>query len=94
MILPTPMTRREHFASLAALALLAPASVRAAAGGGAEPFSWEILVSRAKALAGRRYQPVQAREHAHGVDYDSLGQIAYRADKTLWPSKTANTSES
>ena len=92
MILPTPMTRREHFASLAALALFAPASVRAAAGGGAEPFSWEILVSRAKALAGRRYQPVQAREHAHGVDYDSLGQIAYRADKTLWPSKTANTS--
>src|SRR6185369_7155292 len=92
MILPTPMTRREHFASLAALALLAPASARAAAGGRAEPFSWEILVARAQALARRPYEPVEARQHAHGVDYDSLGQIAYRADKTLWPSTTANSS--
>lgn len=83
MIAPTPMTRREHFASLAAFALFTLALARAA-GASAEPFSWPILVARAKALAGKPWRPVDLRSHAHDIDYDAVGQIGYREDKTLW----------
>jgi glucans biosynthesis protein len=83
MIAPTPMTRREHFASLAAFALLIPTMARAAEGTG-EAFSWPILVARAKALSAKPWRPVDLRSHAHAIDYDAVGQIGYRADKTLW----------
>jgi len=83
MIVPTPMTRREHFASLAALAFLIPAVTRAAPTRD-EAFSWPILVARAKTLAGKAWKPVEARAHAHAIDYDAVGAIGYREDKTLW----------
>lgn len=78
------MTRREHFASLAAFALLIPSLSHAAKGAG-DAFSWPILVARAKALAGKPWRPVEIRNHAHAIDYDAVGQIGYREDKTLWP---------
>lgn len=83
MIAPTSTTRREHFASLAAFALLIPSLAHAADEKGAA-FSWPILVARAKALAGKPWRPVELRSHAHAIDYDAVGQIGYRADKTLW----------
>jgi glucans biosynthesis protein len=83
MIAPTPITRREHFASLAAFALLIPSMARAAEGTG-EAFSWLGLVARAKALAAKPWRPIELRSHAHAIDYDAVGQIGYRADKTLW----------
>ena len=83
MIAPTPMTRREHIASLAALALLIPAAAQADRGIGAA-FSWSILVNRAKSLSAKPWTPLEARSHAHAIDYDAVGSIGYRADRTLW----------
>jgi periplasmic glucans biosynthesis protein len=83
MIAPMPMTRREHFASLAAFALLIPTLARAA-DGQKQAFSWPILIARAKALAGKPWQPIEDRSHAQAIDYDAVGAIGYRPDKTLW----------
>ncbi|MGE3746889.1 MAG: glucan biosynthesis protein, partial [Sphingomonadaceae bacterium] len=77
------MTRREHIASLAALALLIPAAAKADRGIGAA-FSWPILVNRAKSLSAKPWTPLEARSHAHAIDYDAVGSIGYRADRTLW----------
>jgi glucans biosynthesis protein len=84
MIAPTQLTRREHIASLAALAFLIPGMARAAGGTG-EAFSWPILIARAKALATKAWVPLEARSHAEAIDYDAVGNIGYRADKTVWP---------
>lgn len=83
MIAPTQMTRREHFAFLGTAALLYPALGKAAPAGG-ETFSWRLLAARAQKLAGRPWRPAAARAHANAIDYDAVGQIAYRPDKTLW----------
>jgi len=78
------MNRREHMLALGTLAVLAPWQVRAA-GSRSEPFSWGLLVARARSLARKPYQPVQPRTHSHAIDYDAVSQISYRADKTLLP---------
>jgi glucans biosynthesis protein len=83
MIAPMQMTRREHFALLAMTALLHPVAALAAPGAG-EPFSWQILTARAQKLSRQPWRPIPLRQHAHAIDYDAVGQIGYRADKTLW----------
>lgn len=83
MIAPKHMNRREHIAFLAMAALLPPAMGKAAPAGG-EAFSWRTLTARAQKLASQPWRPIAARTHAHAIDYDAVGQIAYRSDKTLW----------
>ncbi|MBY8826655.1 glucan biosynthesis protein [Hephaestia mangrovi] len=77
--------RRELIALIAALGL-APA--RAAAAGLADlgkpqPFSWDWLQQRAAALARQPYQAPAKIAAAANLDYDAVGGIAYRADRTL-----------
>jgi glucans biosynthesis protein len=74
----------------AALALAAtPALAEAASAAGPplgppEPFSFERLKASAAASARRAYAPTPAAAALAAVDYDAIGQIAYRPDKTLW----------
>jgi len=92
--MPEPMmqaNRRELFAAFAALGLAPALCARAAAQGAStgaptgrtEPFSWESLQSRAQALAGRSYRPQAKVEAAAAIDYDAVGTIRYRDDRTL-----------
>ncbi|CAN7486897.1 glucan biosynthesis protein D [Phenylobacterium sp. LjRoot225] len=54
--------------------------------GPAEPFSFEGLKARARALAARPYQPRPAPpvELARAIDYDAFGHAVYRPEATLW----------
>lgn len=91
MIAPTLMTRREHFAALAGLALIAPAAASTVVAR-AKPFSWQGLIAQAQSLSRQPWRPIAPRHHAHAVDYDAVGRIAYRPDKTLWGGdKAANS---
>ncbi len=47
------------------------------------PFSFDRLRAQAAASARRPYTPAPAANLA-AVDYDAIGQITYRPDKTLW----------
>lgn len=51
-----------------------------------QPFSFDSLKARAGELAARPYVPPAAppSELVQAIDYDRFGQIAYRAEKTLW----------
>lgn len=51
-----------------------------------EPFSFERLKARARALAGEPYRPPQGPppELVRAVDYDAVGQISYKPETTLW----------
>ena len=53
---------------------------------GAEPFSWDILKAKAKALAASAYQAnVQPMPEALvDLTYDQFRNIEYRADKAIW----------
>ena len=73
---------------LALLAILGLAPARAAASGfadlgAAEPFSWDALQQRAVALARQPYHAPATIAAAAHLDYDALGGIAYRGDRTL-----------
>jgi glucans biosynthesis protein len=77
--------RRELLALLAILGL-APAHAAAAELadlGAAEPFSWDALQQRAAALARQPYRAPATIAAAAHLDYDALGGIAYRGDRTL-----------
>ena len=77
-------TRRDAMAGLAALGLLSTAaSVRGATPGTGTPFSWDMLQRRAAALAARPYRAPAKVAAAAAVDYDRIGSIRYRADRTL-----------
>ncbi len=61
---------------------IATAQRRAGEGGGAA-FSWELLQQRAQALAGQPYRAPQPVAAAAALDYDAVGGIRYRPDRTL-----------
>ncbi|WP_349293243.1 glucan biosynthesis protein [Sphingomonas lycopersici] len=81
----TGISRRSSLALLAGAMVAAQSA--AAAGrppkfGPATPFSWDVLVARAQALAGRRYVP---RPHApdFAPNFDAATQRAYGAAERL-----------
>jgi glucans biosynthesis protein len=54
--------------------------------GSAAPFSYETLVERARALAGKPYEAPQplSREVLERIDYDAHGKIHFRTDLALF----------
>lgn len=52
-------------------------------GAAATPFSWAILQQRAAALAKQPYRAPQPVAAAAALDYDAVGGIRYRPDRTL-----------
>jgi glucans biosynthesis protein len=89
------VNRRWTLAAL--LAALAPA--QGAWGQGAwpgeaplgppEPFSFERLKARARALAARPYRPPPGPppELARAIDYDAFSRVVYKPEATLWRGK-------
>jgi glucans biosynthesis protein len=76
--------RREVVTALGLLGVLpqAAAAMRAAPGK-AEPFSWDTLQQRAATLATKPYAAPAKVAAAAAIDYDKVGNIRFRADKTL-----------
>jgi periplasmic glucans biosynthesis protein len=80
-------SRRQLIAaafSLAANPVLADAVVSGPPLGPPAPFSFDQLRAQAAASGRRPYAPPAAAPQLAAVDYDAMGRIAYRADKTLW----------
>lgn len=80
--------RRELVAAFAILGLTPAMATRLAAQsaaplGKAQPFSWAMLQSRAEQLARQPHKPQAKVEAAAAIDYDAVGTIRYRDDKTL-----------
>lgn len=77
-------TRREAIAGLAGLFLAGRLQAAPAAGRG-QPFSWDWLQQRAQTLSREAWRaPPPPHASVERIDYDSVGQIEYRADRTLW----------
>src|SRR5579872_1834935 len=77
--------RRSFAAGLGALAMTPKASHAFSAGltfGPAQPFSFDLLKRRARALAGAPYvaPKVVEIETLQALDYDAYGQIVYRPE--------------
>ena len=87
---PLSLSRRQTVTALTAMLMLAPLPAGAQARPG-ESFSWSRLQRMAQAGARKPWTPVELRSHAHHIDYDAVGQIAYREDKTLWNDPATNT---
>jgi glucans biosynthesis protein len=66
---------------------LGASPVGAIALGPPQPFSFERLKQRARALARTAYAPPKSADAdvLHAVDYDAFGQAAYRPQMELWP---------
>ncbi len=94
MKLPMPrFTRRETLASLATLStlLVIPGRMQAAEGVGlrfgvAQPFSFAMLVERARELSTADYTPPPrpVPEITQQIDYDAHGKLRYKPDYALW----------
>jgi glucans biosynthesis protein len=54
--------------------------------GGGEPFSWEMLKEKAKALASSAYKPQSQDmpEALANLNYDQFRNIEFRSDKAIW----------
>ena len=76
--------RRQSLAALGAAMLLASRGAFARTATAGEPFSWERLCAQAKRIAHQPWREVKPTDGAHAVDFDTVGQISYREDKTLW----------
>jgi periplasmic glucans biosynthesis protein len=48
-----------------------------------QPFSWDLLKQRAATLAGQPWREPRKNAAAAALDYDKVGSISYRADRTL-----------
>ena len=83
------LNRRSITAGLGALAI-APAISRAASAGltfgPVQPFSFDLLKRRARALASAPYVAPKVAEAdiLEALDYDAYGQIVYRPELALW----------
>lgn len=75
------LTRRDMMIAGAAAGLL-PA-LRAQAQGRGSAFSWGLVQQRAMVLAKRPYRAPQPVADAAALDFDAVGAIRYRADRTL-----------
>ena len=87
------VSRRDALASFTALAaaLARPEGLRAAEAAGlrfgdAEPFAFDALVERARAMAGTAYTPPPrpVPEITEQIDYDAHGKLHYKPDYALW----------
>ena len=82
----TELDRRQMLALAAAMAVGGVTPAFAQAKGlelaAAQPFSFETLIARAKATAGRPYQPppTPAPEILEQIDYDAHGKIRFRTE--------------
>jgi len=82
----TELDRRQMLALAAAMAVGGVTPAFAQAKGlelaAAQPFSFETLIARAKATAGRPYQPppTPAPEILEQIDYDAHGKIKFRTE--------------
>ena len=75
------LDRRTLMTASGALALLST-YVRAAPGADA-PFSWAMVQQRAAALARQPYRAPVPVAAASAIDFDAVGAIRFRADRTL-----------
>lgn len=75
-------SRRDIAWTLAAL-LAAPGVAFGQPGARATSFSWDMVQRRAQELAQHPYREAARVAAAAGFDYDAVGSISYRADKTL-----------
>lgn len=66
-----------------AIALLPAIAAAGQVRGEATPFSWELLQQRAQALARRPYRAPQPVAGAEALDYDAVGAIRFRPDRTI-----------
>jgi periplasmic glucans biosynthesis protein len=89
-------TRRAVTGGLAAGGLLAggwaPPAGPGPAFGPPSPFSFDILKSRARDIAGQTYKPLIARSGLQTLDFDAIGAVQYRPAAALWrdlPGETA-----
>lgn len=73
---------RRHLLTAGITLPLLPAFPAAAAEAG-EPFSWEALQARAQRLARSPYRAVAPVPGAEKIDFDAIGALRYRADRTL-----------
>jgi glucans biosynthesis protein len=91
-----PMSRRSLLrAGGAALAFAAATGLQdtaawAQASDTAEPFSFDILIERARSLAGEEYTaPTQLGEPFTTLDYDDYRNIRFREDSAIWKGPAA-----
>ena len=77
------ITRRNAMTAGGALALLPGLSLAAPARDDGSPFSWQALQQRAAALAKRPYAPPRTIDEAGKIDFDALGSIRFRPEKTV-----------
>jgi len=84
-------SRRDIILALGALGIL-PGAARAQTrtrrqaqpgSGKVEPFSWDSLKARAAALASQPYRAPAKVAAAEAIDYDAVGSITYKPDRTL-----------
>jgi glucans biosynthesis protein len=92
------LSRRGAIAALLAAATGAAAPVRASEGtlefGPPEPFSFERLEARVRAMASRPFQPPPPPAQAlSAIDFDATGQIAYRDGAALWKDRPGGAIE-
>jgi glucans biosynthesis protein len=81
-----PLSRRHLIGAALSLAALEPA-LAAESGpplGRPTPFSFDALRASAAASARRAYVAPAAMPNLASVDYDAIGQIGFRPEKTLW----------
>lgn len=85
---PVLLSRRSLCGGIAALPL-APLANAAALGpdsgrfGPPQPYSWDMLAERARAMASRPYQAEAAAPGAQAIDYDGAGKLTYGPAPTL-----------
>jgi len=86
------VSRRDVIGALAPAAVFALAAAAARADGegpglgSAEPFSFDALETRAKAMARQPFRPPPRpfADRRATLDFDAIDQIRYRPDKALW----------
>ena len=90
------LSRRGAIAAFLAAAAAAPAVAagEALSFGPAEPFSFERLKARVRAMAARPFQPPPPPSEAlSALDFDAMGQIRYRDDVSLWKDRPGGAVE-
>lgn len=84
----TQWNRREMIAASGA-ALLFPGQLQAQVS--PEPFSWDGLIARARALSRTPYRDVPPHPGAAAVDYDALHKAQFRPERALWADRPGAT---
>jgi glucans biosynthesis protein len=88
------LSRRGAVAALlAAAAATAGASPQTLEFGPAEPFSFERLRARVRAMASEPFVPPPPAEALSAADFDAIGQIRYRSDAALWKDRPGGAVE-